>query len=364
MITYWVTETGAFGMEEWLLRRAPELSPRIRVRRYESMTPALEIQSGAHIFSALDQLGPQGLATVAGLWDELARQAPSLRLLNDPRRAARRRELLRRLFEAGINRHRAHGTQDDPRGFRFPVFLREESGHSGPLTGLLRSPAELTEALRALRVRGFPGEELLVVEFSDVAGPDGRYQSAAACRVGDRIVPAHLLRGRHWVLKWDDSEHDEATMRAFRDYTASNPHADWVRRVFELAEVDYGRLDYGIQGDTLVAWEINLNPTIGPTPGGRRGDPFPEPIESLMWEGRQFYVRGLSDGLLRLDPEADDRTIEVGLDSSLVAGMHEELDRVRRRRSRLSLLHHLYEQPVLGWPLRKMLAWLFPAVGR
>lgn len=361
MISYWVNQAGAFGMEQWLLHRAPELAGRIRIRTYESLTPTLEVQSGAHVFSALDQLGPHGLATVAGLWDHLADRGPGIRLLNDPRKAACRLELLNRLFAAGINRHRAHAADawEWAGELGFPVFVREESGHAGPLTGLLQTPRELARALRALRVRGYRRDELLVLEFCDVAGPDGVYHAGAVCRVGDRIAAAQLLRGRRWVLKWDEGDHDEAAMRAFRDYVDANPHAEWVRRVFEVAAVDFGRLDYGIRGTTLVAWEINLNPTLGPTPGATHA-PLAEPAESLMWEARRNFVGRMREAFQQLDPDADDRPVALQLDSALVSGMHDELAEVQRRRARVTRLRSFYGQPLMGWPFRRAMEWLYP----
>ena len=37
----------------------------------------------------------------------------------------------------------------------------------------------------------------------------------------------------------------------------------WLRRVFAVAGVDYGRVDYGVLDGVPQVWEINLNPTIG-----------------------------------------------------------------------------------------------------
>jgi hypothetical protein len=237
------------------------------------------------------------------------------------------------------------------------VFIREAAGHGGPLTGLLQSGGELGKALRALTARGYRPADLLVIEFCDLSR-NGVFQSASASRIGDRIVPAHLLSGRQWVLKWSGSDHGEAEMLAFRDYNLSNPHEDWIRRVFEMAGIDYGRIDYGIGADTLQLWEINLNPTIGPGPGPVPA-PFPPALDRIMWEGRNAYIGGVKRALLALDPDAGTERVTLRLDPGLVSSFHAELAMNRRRKATLGLLGGIFHHP-LGYPLRLAYSWLWP----
>ena len=37
---------------------------------------------------------------------------------------------------------------------------------------------------------------------------------------------------------------------------------DWVRRVFGLAQIDFGRIDFGTVGGQPQAYEINTNPMM------------------------------------------------------------------------------------------------------
>ena len=35
-----------------------------------------------------------------------------------------------------------------------------------------------------------------------------------------------------------------------------------MREIFRLAQIDYGRIDYGLLGDDLQVWEINTHPSV------------------------------------------------------------------------------------------------------
>ena len=140
MISFWVDAASSFGFPRYLARRAPHLVDRIQVRTYESLTPDLEITRGAHIFASLDQLTETGRSAVTSLYQQVAERCPGDRLLNDPARTVLRYQLLTTMFDAGINSFRVRRPTEDTGACRFPVFVREESGHTGALTGrLLRS---------------------------------------------------------------------------------------------------------------------------------------------------------------------------------------------------------------------------------
>jgi hypothetical protein len=351
MITFWVNAAGSFGMELYIERRAPDLAERIQVRTYESLTADLEVTHGAHIFSALDQLSPGQREAIATLHDRLAELHPRIRLLNNPRHVLRRYDLLATMFAAGINGFRAYRAAEVPDSARFPVFVREESGHTGALTGLVGNRRELVRALFALRAAGHRIADLLVVEFCDLSDSDGIYRMATAYKIGEHIVPAFLLKGRRWVLKWTVSDHDERAMREYRDHLLGNPHEAWLRRIFALAVVDYGRIDFGVRGETRQVWEINLNPTPGPS----RGPPVPPlspKLEAMLQENRRVYFRGMQEAFRALDPGMDQTRAAIRLDPASIARLRAESARAARRQAALAFLHRVYRHPTLGWLLR------------
>jgi len=359
VINYWVDAAGAFGIEEFIAQRAPGLAQRIRVCTYESLTAELRVTRGAHIFTALDQLTPAGREAIIALYDQLAQHCPGDPLLNDPRRVLGRYRLLMAMHDAGINGFRVRRAGESLDGARFPVFVREETGHDGALTGRLDDSRAVAAALRSLRLRGYRSDNLLVVEFCDVSDAEGKFRMATAFTVGGRIIPAFLLRGTGWMLKWDQSDKDEGAMRELVDHIEGNPHEAWARRVFELAGVDYGRLDYGVKGSTLQVWEIN----IGPTPGPSRG-PAPPPLapasEALWTRGRVFFAKAMERAFAALDPGISQEQAVIRLAPSLVERMHGESAARRKRQSTLRFLRSIYGHQTIGKPFRVLYSWLAP----
>lgn len=215
----------------------------------------------AVLFCDLERLSAVETEHAVKSWRRLAEQRPAPRLLNHPAQALRRYELLRALADAGANEHDALRVVERRRPRRFPVFVRGDGHRVGVLTDLLHSQAELEAALAALAARMVPREDLLVVEFTDTRSPDGLYRKYAAFRVGDVILPRHVLFSKHWTQSAPD-ECAPALAREELDYLHQNPHAESLMQVFELARIEYGRIDYGVRDGRIQVWEINTNPTI------------------------------------------------------------------------------------------------------
>jgi hypothetical protein len=140
--------------------------------------------------------------------------------------------------------------------------LRVANDHGGSVSPLLRDATALAAALADLARARVSVDDKIVVEFCDTADEAGIYRKYAAFRVGDRIVPRHVFFSRSWQVQgWDLV--DDARLGEELAYVERNPHAREVRAVFELAGIDYGRVDYGLTRDgRLQVWEINTNPTI------------------------------------------------------------------------------------------------------
>ena len=353
MITYWVDSSGAFGIGYFLAGRGQPLRERFSVRPYEFTAPTVQAVGGPQIFSALDQLTEPEQEAVGLLRDRIAGQLPQARLLNDPRRSLLRAAVLDRMAAEGLNRFRAYPARAHRDVSRFPVFVRGVFEHTGSLTGLLQNPEALRNALRRLRVRGHRLADLLVVEFCDTSDRDGIFRKYSAMRVGDAIVPAHLLAGRHWMVKAENAERTLPLAREDLAFVEQNPHESWLRRVFDLAGVEYGRADYGVLDGRPQLWEINLNPTIGRRPGKARRQMDPEVAE--VWErSRELAAARLREAFVRLDCGAPGDPVTV----VLPPGLRSEMARVRRKKRRreraFALLSRTYAS-VLGAPLRALL---------
>jgi hypothetical protein len=153
MIVYLVTRAAIYTMSESLPRFPEDLRGRIRVLSYGDLLKARELPVATYIFSDIERLTPDALSMVARVWDALGRSGQPVRLLNHPIRSMRRFELLRGLYDRGINSFNAYRWVERPRSVSFPVFLRREHDHVGARTGLIADPAALDRTLPAFRAK-------------------------------------------------------------------------------------------------------------------------------------------------------------------------------------------------------------------
>ncbi|MGQ0702814.1 MAG: hypothetical protein ACT4PM_06745 [Gemmatimonadales bacterium] len=353
MITYWVDSAGAFGIGYFLSGRGQSLRERFSVRVYDFAASTLEAERGPQIFSALDQLTAPEREAVGILRDRIAQEQPQARLLNDPRRSLLRGAVLERMAAEGLNRFRAYPARAPREVSRFPVFVRGLSEHTGSLTGLLCSSTQLRRGLRALRVRGHRLDDLLIVEFCDTSDRSGVFRKYSAMRVGDAIVPAHVLAGRDWLVKADTAERTLDSAREELAFVEKNPHERWLRTVFALAGVEYGRADYAVLNGAPQLWEINLNPTIGRQPGKPRRQMDPEVAE--VWErARQLAAAQLRAAFVGLNGGPPGEAVTVTFPPALRSQIARAVRNKRRRARALGLLSKIYDSG-LGAPLRAVL---------
>lgn len=55
---------------------------------------------------------------------------------------------------------------------------------------------------------------------------------------------------------------DAGTAREEIEYIRTNPHRDALAKIFRIAGIDYGRIDYGLVDGTVQTYEINTNPRL------------------------------------------------------------------------------------------------------
>ena len=288
------------------------LRDRLRQVSYSELFRARSLARGAWIFTCLDALSDAELQMVHHA--QCAAKNAGLPVLNPAREALRRYDLLRSVHQSGGNDFQAHRAEGPLEALRFPVFVRIADEHDGSLTPLLHNRGQLRRAMAYLRMRGLRPPQLLVVEFCDTAGDDGLYRKYSIFRIGDTYVPRYLHIGKHWMMKENTRAVDPHLLLEERDYLTTNPHAAWVRRVFETAHIDYGRLDYGIRNDRPQAWEINFTPLLSGNPHRPEQTPEEQHIRSLTRPAKKIAHTALHEAFLRLDPgpiAGDDVRFEI-----------------------------------------------------
>jgi hypothetical protein len=292
-IHYAVTAPASRTIESYVWDRTALSGCRMRFLYYEDLPRLRRLREGTYVFSDLERLGPAELELARSTWCQLRDSGARVRLINEPGAVLLRYELLEALHEAGINRYRAVRASDSTRGLRFPVFIKPEHEHRGSLTPLLHDGAALEGALKSLDREGARRDELIVVEYCHAAGADGIYRKYSAFRVGDRILPRHVLFGRDWMQRKPDLRGGRLDAEHWR-FLEDNPHADALLPIFELARIEYGRIDYGVVDGGIQVWEINTNPTVK-----RTAERLSEAFEALACDASATGAIPL-----RLDPRA------------------------------------------------------------
>ncbi|HEV8397373.1 MAG TPA: hypothetical protein VGQ37_23980 [Vicinamibacterales bacterium] len=355
MITFWVNREGAFGVQNYRSHRGRAIADRFEARVYEDIAgDGVSCSAGPQIFAGLDQVTPAQRELVGVLWDAHAAAAPHAPRLNDPRRALLRFELLQRLWEEGLNTFRVYRTDQADQVTRFPVFVRHIHRHNGPATRIVETPDELRWMLRALRIRGRRMSDHMIVEYCDVSGPDRLFRKYAAFKVGRHIIPSHVFASPTWIVKSTQNEPTEASVQEGLQFQRENPHAAWLAKVFEIAGIDYGRVDYGVAAGVPQVWEINLNATLGRAEGQSRHTQLPPALKALRDSGRDIFHAQLRAAFLELDLRPAEGRVEVHIASALQARLRREADELRRRQRVAGWLRRLYDAPLLNRPVRKL----------
>ncbi len=290
-----------------------ELAPKVAVRHYHGLratgrTPLKRLSQGfrawrigeivepplttgepqIYIFSDVERLDPGETERALALYRRLEAHPDTALILNHPVRSMRRFEVLRTLHERGLNAFGVYRAGEVPEAPRYPVFVRDENEHGTGFSGLLRSRDELAAHLETL---GDRREGKVVVEFCDAADAGGVVRKYGAFKVKGRIIARQIHFSREWVVREPDIRTPQST-REELDYVETNPHAEQLAEIFDLARIDYGRVDYSVVDGRIQVWEINTNPMIliprdrdDPlrfAAHDRFGQAFNDALESLM----------------------------------------------------------------------------------
>lgn len=224
---------------------------------------AEHLRPATYIFADFERCTAPERMLLATVCRRLRNHGGGFRILNDPARVMTRFELLRRLHESGLNSFDVYHADERPRPRRWPVFIRADYDHRGRCSPLIAGQAELDAAIDQLAGKGHPRGSMMVVEYH--AGPDarGRFRKHAVFRVGERLLPMHCLFADEWMVKRGSSaKATDEELALEKDFIATNPHAEHLRRVFDMAAIQYGRVDYAVIDGRIEVYEINTNPNV------------------------------------------------------------------------------------------------------
>ncbi|HKP24546.1 MAG TPA: hypothetical protein VJV39_11830 [Dongiaceae bacterium] len=229
---------------------------------YETLFALNSAPLGNYVFTDIDRLTGYEIDAAAEIARSIARAAPTALISNSPHRVLNRYTLLRRLYESGINSFNVWRLDEERAPTAYPVFIRREQDALGPESPLLHNENEYRAAVAALQAAGKGLTGRVAVQFLPNADQHGIYRKYGAFCMRGRVVPQHLMTANSWSVKRETRARPEDLTDEEERYARDNPHADHIRRIFALAEIDFGRVDYCVVNGRVEVFEINTNPTF------------------------------------------------------------------------------------------------------
>jgi hypothetical protein len=241
----------------------PEFA-RVRIVFYDE-ADELRVRPGLHVLADIELLEGPLLEAAQAHFEALKAQPATCVVWNEPKRSARRFDVLSRLEAEGKNLFRARRVVGEtvPEGLRYPIFIRDEHEHLGPLTPILHTPEQAQVALAVLRAHVRAAERpLLAVEYLDYADAEGIHRKYSVFRLGRKLFPRHQFFSRDWVVKVSSADAHDSWVAEEARFIATNPHRAEIEPLFNTFAIDYGRIDYTVVEGRVQVFEINTNPMI------------------------------------------------------------------------------------------------------
>src|SRR5579862_4738847 len=291
MIVQVARQENAWTADAFLDGWGSAVSPVFRTKPFQEFADATSLPVGTYLFSDIEIATRLQLDLLAQVWGQLKDHGAS-RLLNHPLKTMARYDLLKALHSEGINEFRVFRLDEIPDDLRFPVFVRIATDHQGSRTPLIANWHHLEGWLLRAMLGGTDPDDLLITEFCETRGSDGLYRKYSVYLVGDELFAKHIHFSRNWMLKNPDLATAE-TLEEERTYMEDIPDKAELRRIFDLAHVQYGRVDYAYRCGKIQVWEINTNPVLL----------LPE-VRPEHVPAQRYFAANLLNALMAIDSES------------------------------------------------------------
>jgi tetratricopeptide (TPR) repeat protein len=175
-------------------------------------------------------------------------------------------------------------------GFTFPLLLRSPGFHGGEHFVKVEAPAELAPALAEL-----PGDRLLVIQYLDARGRDGKTRKYRVMMVDGKLYPLHVAISQSWKIHYFSAEMAENAEHRAEDAAFLNDMAGVLgpraiaafERIQSKLGLDYGGADFGINANgEILLFEANATMAVLVPDKGEQWDyrrPAVETIYKAVW---------------------------------------------------------------------------------
>jgi tetratricopeptide (TPR) repeat protein len=236
---------------------------------------------------ALEQL----LAAVAApVINEPERVLATAREPNAARLAALDGILAPRIVSVPLADLRSGGAEFvEQHGFAFPLLVRAPGFHTGQHFTLVKRAADLADALA-----GFPGDDVLLIEYVDVRNSDGRVRKYRMMAVDGTLYPMHVAIAQEWKVHYFTADMaGDAANRAEDERFLADPVAvlgvpalTALARVRDAIGLEYVGIDFALdRTGRVVVFEANATMIVLP--------PGPDAI----WDYRRVPVGRVIDAV-------------------------------------------------------------------
>lgn len=261
MIYYITKARNSQTISSFLNTWGKDLRKKVKIIPHEKLIRKKIIAHGTYIFSDLDLLDEKQLVCIQKIIDQVKKYPESFQTLNEPFVSLDRIQLLNKLNESDINSFRCYPLKQKPKKVNFPVFIRKGKGHKGKLSDLVNDEHDLEAKLDEAKNEGLQEDDIIITEFIETADEDKIYRKYSAFIVGGTVIPRHIFFSNRWMVKGAKLT-EQYMIDEELEFVKNNPHNSFLKKVFEIAGIRYGRVDYSLRNGRPVIWEINSNPMI------------------------------------------------------------------------------------------------------
>lgn len=180
-------------------------------------------------------------------------------------------------------------------GFTFPLLLRAPGFH----TGLNFLRVDNVDALPAALAE-IPGPELIVMQYLDARGADGKSRKYRVMMIDGELYPLHVAISGNWKIHYFTAEMAERADHRAEDaeFLENMPGVAGGRAMEALARIqstlalDYAGIDFGLSGSgDVLLFEANATMVVNPPEADERWAYRRRAVERIFAAVRRMLKR-------------------------------------------------------------------------
>lgn len=179
-------------------------------------------------------------------------------------------------------------------GLRCPILLRSPGFHTGRYFVRVEALAGLADAAVSL-----PGEALMLIQYLDARGADGKARKYRVMMIDGRLFPLHLAVSADWKVHYFTADMASRPEHRAEEaaFLADMPAAIGARAMTALGHIstalglDYAGIDFGVgSAGELLLFEANATMVVNPPDRDPLWDYRREPVERILAATRQLLT--------------------------------------------------------------------------